>query len=149
MAASIQYIPSKSGLNSLDLSDHFVVRLYGSQICTALDFYQQIKSALSFPDYFGDNLDALYDCLMDLEWIPNQNVSIVLYEGDQIFEEDMDAEFLSDILILMDDVSESWAIHDNEDIPIKNFNFYIVESNNLLNLLKGHEIEFDFISEQC
>ena len=26
--------------------------------------------ALSFPDHFGHNLDALYDCLTDLSWLP-------------------------------------------------------------------------------
>lgn len=28
-----------------------------------------IASALSFPDYFGKNLDALYDLLRDLSWL--------------------------------------------------------------------------------
>ena len=27
-------------------------------------------AALSFPDWFGHNLDALYDCLTDLSWLP-------------------------------------------------------------------------------
>lgn len=26
-----------------------------------------LKEMLSFPDYYGNNLDALYDCLTDLE----------------------------------------------------------------------------------
>jgi RNAse (barnase) inhibitor barstar len=29
-----------------------------------------IAAALSFPDYFGANLDALFDSLRDLSWLP-------------------------------------------------------------------------------
>ncbi|WP_326837667.1 barstar family protein [Amycolatopsis rhabdoformis] len=29
-----------------------------------------IAKAMSFPDYFGRNLDALYDMLTDLSWLP-------------------------------------------------------------------------------
>ena len=30
------------------------------------DFHRYIKEALQFPDYYGENLDALFDCLMDI-----------------------------------------------------------------------------------
>ncbi|PSL56632.1 barstar (barnase inhibitor) [Saccharothrix carnea] len=36
-----------------------------------------IAEALSFPDWFGHNLDALYDCLTDLSWLP---------EGEHVLE---------------------------------------------------------------
>ena len=35
-----------------------------------------IAAALSFPDYFGGNLDALYDMLTDLSWLPGEHVLI-------------------------------------------------------------------------
>lgn len=31
------------------------------------DGHKYIKKALDFPDYYGENLDALYDCLCDLD----------------------------------------------------------------------------------
>ncbi|MFI6481509.1 barstar family protein [Nonomuraea sp. NPDC050663] len=34
------------------------------------DVIAKIARELSFPDYFGGNLDALYDCLTDLGWLP-------------------------------------------------------------------------------
>lgn len=41
-------------------------------------FYEEISKALSFPDYFGRNLDALEDMLNDLEWIPFQHVFLIM-----------------------------------------------------------------------
>lgn len=33
---------------------------------TKADFHAALASALSFPDYYGKNLDALYDCLEEV-----------------------------------------------------------------------------------
>ncbi|MBR6023789.1 MAG: barstar family protein [Methanobrevibacter sp.] len=32
----------------------------------AKDGHKYLKKALDFPDYYGENLDALYDCLCEL-----------------------------------------------------------------------------------
>lgn len=34
------------------------------------DFYDQLKEKLSLPDYFGDNLDALYDSVTGFVELP-------------------------------------------------------------------------------
>ncbi|HEY4245130.1 MAG TPA: barstar family protein [Kofleriaceae bacterium] len=36
-----------------------------------------LSRRLSFPDYFGFNFDALYECLGDLSWLPAGSVFIV------------------------------------------------------------------------
>jgi len=42
----------------------------GSATRSKLQILDAIAAALSFPDWFGRNLDALYDCLVDLSWLP-------------------------------------------------------------------------------
>ncbi|MEJ8279324.1 barstar family protein [Pseudonocardia sp. DW16-2] len=37
--------------------------------------------ALSFPGYYGHNLDALADCLSDLSWLPPGPVELVVADG--------------------------------------------------------------------
>ena len=39
------------------------VILKGSEIKSISDFHKQIKTLLELPDYYGENLDALWDCL--------------------------------------------------------------------------------------
>ena len=43
-----------------------VVTLKFSKCCSAEDIHKVIKEAFSFPDYYGANLDAFYDCLLEL-----------------------------------------------------------------------------------
>jgi RNAse (barnase) inhibitor barstar len=41
-----------------------------------------IAAALSFPDWFGRNLDALYDLLTDLSWLPEGEHVLVWVAAD-------------------------------------------------------------------
>ncbi|GAA1950509.1 barstar family protein [Amycolatopsis minnesotensis] len=43
-----------------------------------------IASALSFPDWFGRNLDALYDCLTDLSWLPSGEHVLIWVGSDAL-----------------------------------------------------------------
>ncbi|MDU0290820.1 barstar family protein [Saccharothrix longispora] len=45
-----------------------------------------IAEALSFPAWFGQNLDALYDALTDLSWLPEGEHVLVWEGGDAAVE---------------------------------------------------------------
>lgn len=48
----------------------FEHRINGARLDTSDSVMTAIASALKFPSYFGYNLDALYDSLTDLSWLP-------------------------------------------------------------------------------
>lgn len=43
------------------------IHLDGNLLSDALQVHEYLKELLEFPEYYGKNLDALYDCLTDLE----------------------------------------------------------------------------------
>ncbi|MBW4720886.1 barstar family protein [Saccharothrix obliqua] len=46
-----------------------------------------IGEAMDFPDYYGQNLDALFDCLTDLSWLPAGHHVLVWEGGDEDVED--------------------------------------------------------------
>ena len=50
----------------------------------AAGFFQELARALRFPDYFGRNWDAVYDCLTDLNWLPATGYVLVVDGFDQL-----------------------------------------------------------------
>jgi RNAse (barnase) inhibitor barstar len=51
-------------------------------------FLEQVAAALSFPPWFGRNLDALADCLGDLSWLPEAPLVLVWDDPDALARAD-------------------------------------------------------------
>ena len=64
-------------------AEFIIAVLDGTVAATRAGFFQEIAHVLSFPDYFGRNWDAVYDCLTDLNWLPAAGYVLVLDEFDR------------------------------------------------------------------
>lgn len=62
------------------------------------DFYVQLKEKLTLPDYFGDNLDALYDSLTGFVELP-LHIEFVNMSVDQL-------ETFEDLLVTLEDAED-------------------------------------------
>lgn len=56
--------------------------LKGAEIRTKEDFHKKIKELLDFPDYYGENLDALWDCLTG--YIDRESPLILFWDNFEI-----------------------------------------------------------------
>jgi RNAse (barnase) inhibitor barstar len=57
-----------------------------TSICGVADKYQlfnKISAAMHFPDYFGNNWDALDECLTDMEWLAAGGYVLILKDAAQ------------------------------------------------------------------
>ena len=63
------------------------------------DFYTQLKSKIELPEYFGDNLDALYDVLTGELEMP-LHIEFVNMSVDQL-------ETFEDLLATMEDAEDN------------------------------------------
>ena len=66
--------------------DAFVGDIRGDKSRSSRSFYTQVAKCLRFPDYFGRNLDALFDCLCALDDIPESEVVLLIHQYDQWLE---------------------------------------------------------------
>lgn len=62
------------------------------------DFYAQLKEKLTLPDYFGDNLDALFDSLTGFVALP-VHIEFVNLSVDQL-------ETFEDLLTTLEDAED-------------------------------------------
>ncbi|MDD7208802.1 MAG: barstar family protein [Lachnospiraceae bacterium] len=82
------------------------VLIDGNKIKTKEDFYKKIRQDLSLPEYFGNNLDALFDVLTE------RNDSIVFeFFSFNLLEDNLGRSFLSGLLRLLEDIKASAIIH--------------------------------------
>jgi len=101
--------PKRSGVYRSPRADEILDATKGSAIAVATvgfapkeQLLRNIARALEFPDWFGENWDALEDCLTDLSW-RNAGGYVLLFEGARAGD---DLGVLIDVLRT---AAEHWA----------------------------------------
>lgn len=75
-------------------------------------FLSQIAVAMQFPEYFGNNWDALDECLRDLSWVPASGYVLVVHNARHLWKHspEIAGKFVESWLF----AAEQWA---TERIP--------------------------------
>ncbi len=56
-------------VSELSINGWTAVTLHGSRMASLEGVFNEFSTELSFPAYFGQNWDALEECLTDLDWL--------------------------------------------------------------------------------
>jgi len=76
------------------------------------ELFTVISTAMRFPDYFGNNWDALDECLGDMDWLPSHGYLLILYDAAQAWS--TNPYVLGKLVTAWLEAAEFWA---NEEIP--------------------------------
>lgn len=86
-----------------------------------------IGDELKFPDYFGFNWNALYDCLRDFSWVDEKNIVLLHGELPRLNDDD-----LKIYLEILRDAAADWQPDESHKFQIV---FPVSDRENVLMLL--------------
>src|SRR5580700_5705891 len=85
-----------------------VVRfLRGQKMQTAPQLFDEFAAALQFPYYFGENWNALWECLTDLEWLPGDAYILFLTDAECLLDRESSEKFAI-LLDLLEQAAQQW-----------------------------------------
>jgi hypothetical protein len=88
-----------------------VRRLRGHKAQTTAALFDEMAAALQFPSYFGENWNALDECLSDLEWLPSDSYLLVFERAPEVLALEPPGEFQSLFQVLAR-ASDEWRKRD-------------------------------------
>ncbi len=72
------------------------------------NFHQNVKSSFSFPEYYGENLNALADCLSDMKNTKYKGLVIVLRHFDNLTN--LDRALSENLLDVISSIARRWVL---------------------------------------
>jgi hypothetical protein len=106
---SLVIVPSGKRAESLVRAPKgYVLKIIQGRRCqTPAKLFAECAQALEFPDYFGQNWDALEECLADLEWLSAKGYILLITDAEGLLPDD--EEDYETFLEILRDAGEAWG----------------------------------------
>lgn len=125
---------TKALVADVDSSGQKIYEIDCGHLTNEQDLIDEFAKIFSFPDYFGGNWNAWWDCMTDLSE-EYQTSTVVLLKEFDVLTEKLSKEEINHFLVLLRDVSVFWAIPvegDDRYIDHSSISFkYILSCNDL------------------
>ncbi|HEX7905246.1 MAG TPA: barstar family protein [Chitinophagaceae bacterium] len=118
-------------MNNIDENknkEYFIAEIDGQHCPILGTFLKEIAIVFRFPNYYGENINALWDCLGDLSWLNAANYSLVI-KNSAMFLTEESKKTKEEIIELLSKISDDWnhvPNFDGEDQFRKRSDFKIV-----------------------
>ncbi|MFZ7133299.1 MAG: barstar family protein [Eubacteriales bacterium] len=81
------------------MNKSYTATISGDLIKNKQDILETFKQIFQFPDYFGNNWDALEECINDLSWLNSKAYLLILINPDKMQLNEQDMQLLFSILL--------------------------------------------------
>jgi RNAse (barnase) inhibitor barstar len=96
----------------LDVAEDFVARIPPG-LTTRAQLFGVLRRELRLPNYFGENWDALSDCLRDLSWIRSHRVILVHEDLPRL-----DCESRAEYVDILQEAIHDWKPGENHELIV-------------------------------
>jgi RNAse (barnase) inhibitor barstar len=87
---------------------YFIGVIDGAKVRTSESFIIEIGNAFKFPSYYGKNMDALAECINDLDWLEEKNYALIIENSSQFLIDETETN-KKYILNFLEKVHKEWA----------------------------------------
>lgn len=85
-----------------------IVILDGAEMLSEERTMDVLAQQFKFPDYFGRNWDAVWDCFKDFGWFDKVNIIVILKNNEKI----SDSNLKNKLINFLKDTQDYWKEHD-------------------------------------
>jgi RNAse (barnase) inhibitor barstar len=107
-----KYLSEQKLYDFSNLNNSVIYIAYIKEVKDEDELFDDLSISLKFPDYFGVNWDAVYDCLRDFSWISQRKIVLIHRNID------VNVNFLSTYIEVLYCAIQSWKENEEHEFEV-------------------------------